>query len=338
MNLFWASVFLVAGLAILWKAADLLVDSAVAVAKRLDISAFVIGLTIIAMGTSAPEVAAGIAAALRGAGDIAIGNVYGSNIANFALVGGLCACIRPVKTLKHALWWQLLTLLAVTLLIWPALSNLKLSQMEGLGLLIAFVVFLMVTIYYARRQNSGSNEKLSSVKPVAKNDERDTQARAQQGRRDAIRSTKRCFLFIIIGLVGLAAGADITVRGAVYIGRTVGLSDAVIGLTIIAAGTSLPELVTSLVAVLKGQDEVSIGNLVGSNIFNTLLVVGIAGSISPFTISARLIGFDYWILVGVSVAFAAAAFLGRGKIGRCAGLLLFCAYIAYIIYLLAFNR
>jgi len=316
MNLFSAIIFLLAGLLILYKSAELLVGGAVKLARQMGISPLIIGLTIVAMGTSAPEVAASIAAALKGAGDVAIGNVYGSNIANLALVGGLCAMIRPITVRRQTIRLQIPVMLGVAVILWPILYNLKLDRAEGLLLLTAFAGFLLLTIYTA-----GKKEK------------NNTEAREQN-----ISNDKKNIFFIIVGLVGLAFGADITVRGAVFIGKAAGLSDAVIGLTIIALGTSLPELVTSVVALIKRQDEISIGNLVGSNIFNTLLVVGVAGTTRPFSVSARLIGIDYLIMLGISALFAGFAILGKNQIKKTAGLILLLAYVSYITYLLTYNR
>ena len=143
--------------------------------------------------------------------------------------------------------------------------------------------------------------------------------------------------YVLIGLVALALGADLAIRGAVVLGKAVGLSDAVIGLTIMAIGTSLPELVTCVNAALKGHDDISIGNLVGSNIFNTLLVVGAAGVIKPFQVSPRLIGTDYWVMIGVSLVFIAMAFLKKA-ITRLNGIILLAIYISYMIYLLGMTR
>ncbi len=316
MNIISAGIFLFVGLVILWKGADVLVSGAVALAGHLGVSALVIGLTIVAMGTSAPEVAASITAALRGAGDVAIGNVYGSNIANLALVGGVCALIRPIATRKEILRWQMPVMLGVALLLWPVLHELKLSRPEGMLLLAVFAAFLCSTVYLARKQKIENTNR--------------------QQRSSA--SIKKSILFVVIGLAFLALGADLTVRGAVFIGEAIGLSSAVIGLTIIAIGTSLPELVVCVVASLKGQDDISIGNLVGSNIFNTLLVVGVAGTARPFTITARLMGTDYWIMIAACLGFGAAAVLGRGVIKRSGGVVLLCGYVAYMVYLLAFSR
>jgi cation:H+ antiporter len=320
MNLTLAIILLACGLVILWKAADLLVSGAVKLAERLGVSPLVIGLTVVAMGTSAPEVAASIAAAIRGQGDIAIGNVYGSNIANLALVGGLAALIRPLSIRKQTLRYQIPVMLLVGLLLWPILHNLDLSQAEGVLLLAVFAALILLTVFMARKEEQQC--------PSTQEDEETSKTRG----------ARRSVLFVVIGLAGLALGADITVRGAVFIGGRIGLSPAVIGLTIIAIGTSLPELATCLVAAIKGQHDISIGNLVGSNVFNTLLVVGTAGTIRPFTIAPRLAAADYWIMIAVSAGFAALAIVGRRVIGRLAGTVLLFGYAAFIVYLLAFSR
>jgi cation:H+ antiporter len=319
MNIVWALALLAGGLVILWKAAELLVAAAVRLAERLGVSPLVVGLTVVAMGTSAPEVAASIAAAVRGAGDMAIGNVYGSNIANLALIGGLIALLRPLQTRKQTLQREIPVMLAVALLLLPVLHNMFLSRPEGIFLLAVFAVLIALTVCLARKDaahNAGTTTTDS---------------------RPAGRDIPKNLLLCVIGLIGLAVGAEMTVRGAVFLGQRIGLSNAVIGLTIIAIGTSLPELVTCLVAVVKGQHDISVGNLVGSNIFNTLLVTGVAGTVRPFALEQRLIGIDYWIMIAVGVAFAAAAIVGRRTIGRISGTLLVCGYIAYMLYVLALN-
>lgn len=316
MSVISAIIYLAGGLVILWKSAEVLVESAVKLAERLAIPPLVIGLTVVAMGTSAPEVAASIAAAVRGAGDAAIGNVYGSNIANLALVGGLVVLIRPANIQKRTMRYEIPIMLAVALLLWPVLANLYLSRAESAGLLAVFAALILLTVCTSRNKTAGH--------------------RPQPDTRCQIRDTKKNVLFVVVGLAGLALGADVAVRGAVFIGHSVGLSNAVIGLTIIAIGTSLPELATCVAAAVRGQHDISIGNLVGSNIFNTLLVTGAAGLVQPFTIVKRLAGTDYWIMIIVSGAFATAAIVGRRVIGRLAGTLLLCGYVTYMVYLLAY--
>jgi cation:H+ antiporter len=215
-------------------------------------------------------------------------------------------------------------MLIVALLLWPVLADLVLTRPESAILLGFFTAMILYTVISALRQ---ARDKPDQVAPPD----------------DHIRIKEKTWtvnlIFIVLGLGALALGADLTVRAAVFIGQKAGLSEAVIGLTIIAIGTSLPELMTCVVAALKGHDDLSIGNLVGSNVFNTLLVTGTAGAISsvPFNISSRLIGFDYWIMVAVSAVFVAIAIF-RKKITRLAGIALLAGYVGYMIYLLAFTR
>ncbi len=318
MNIIWACLLLAGGLAVLWKSADLLVAGAVGLAKHFGVSPLIIGLTVVAMGTSAPEVAASIAAAVRGAGDIAIGNVYGSNIANLALVGGLTALIRPISIQKRTMRREIPAMLIVALMLWPVLHNLSLSRSEAIGLLAVFFALIMMTVHAAKQE-----------------------AAAQQSNNTGTpghHGTKH-IIFVVIGLAGLALGAEMTVRSAVVIGKQIGLSDAVIGLTIVALGTSLPELATCIVASIKAQHDISIGNLVGSNIFNTLLVTGTAGAIRPFKIVERLAaGSDYWIMIAVSAAFAVFALVGKRAINRLAGSVLLLIYIVYMFCLFYFGK
>jgi len=326
MNIFWALILLLAGLAVLLKGADWLVDGAVALAERFGVSPLVIGLTIVAMGTSAPEVATSITAAARGLGNMAIGNVYGSNIANLALVGGLCALIRPITIQLRTIKREMPAMLFVALLLWPVLANLHLGRAEGLGLLVLFAALLVLTVYMGLRDAKSRPADADRI-----------HEHIHDKAPPAAKPLYTCVFLIVLGLVGLAVGADLAIRGGVYIGEKVGLSKAVIGLTIIAVGTSLPELMTCVVASLKGHDDISVGTLVGSNIFNALLAVGCAGMIRPFDVAGRLIGVDYWVMVAISVAFILMAVTGK-IINRLEGLALTCAYAAYLVYLLIFTR
>jgi cation:H+ antiporter len=269
---------------------------------------------------------------------MAIGNVFGSNIANLALVGGLVALIRPLRIQLRTLRREIPVMLLVALLLWPVLYDSNLSRLEGLVLLSVFAVLILLTVYAVRKESKTENAKAKRA-ATDKENERNTQSCPRAERRDAIRNTKKSVFFIVIGLAGLALGAEMAVRGAVVIGGRIGLSDAVIGLTIIAIGTSLPELATCLVAAVKGQHDISIGNLVGSNIFNTLLVTGTAGVICPFTMeeSGLAGGTYYWIMIAVSAGFAVLVVLGRRVIGRAGGVILLCTYLGYMVYLFAYT-
>ena len=316
-----AIVLLTAGLLLLWKGADVLVKGAVGIAERLGVSQLVVGLTVVAMGTSAPEAAASIAAVLGARGDIAIGNVYGSNIANLALVGGLVALISPLQVQAQTLKREVPAMLLVALLLWPLLHNLELSRPEGLLLLGIFAAMVVYTVRTARAEASQSSATRLQTAPLVAKD-----------------MTKDAAL-IVAGLVGLSVGARMAVSGAVTIGMKIGLSDAVIGSTIMAVGTSLPELITCVVAAVKGHHDISVGNLVGSNIFNTLLVTGTAGIVRPYLVGARFAGgIDFWVMIAVGAGFALAAILGKRVIGRLSGLLLLAAYGGYLVYLLAFSQ
>ena len=314
MKFIFDILLLPAGLLILIKGADWLVEGAAALAKRLGLSSLVIGLTVVAMGTSAPEVAASIAAALADSGDIAAGNVYGSNIANLALVGGMCALIRPITVHTAALFRDLPIMIGSALLLFPALRSGRLERGFALMLIICFIGFLFITI------RTGKKHPESAAIPPG-----------EPPKIPAGLIT--CIVLIAVGLLALALGARMTIYSASIIGKRAGLSEAFIGLTIVAIGTSLPELLTCLVASFRGHDDLSIGNLVGSNIFNTLLVLGSAGLVRPFTVSTRFVGIDYGIMIAVSILFAAFA-IAKRKISRTAGLLLTLTYIAFIIFLI----
>ena len=336
MNIILAVILLVGGLAILWVCAELLVAGAVGLAKRLGISSLVIGLTVVAMGTSAPELAASIAGVLRKAGEggnLAIGNVFGSNIANLALVGGLVALIRPLRVKRQTLYREIPVMILAGLLLWPFLCNSHLSRLEAFVLLAVFAVLILITIHLARKESFQNRIEQDQLNKLEVDDAGDSEI-ITRASGDGIKNV----LFIVIGLIGLAVGAKMAVEGAVFIGTKIGLSESVIALTIIAFGTSLPELVTCVAAALRGHHDISVGNLVGSNIFNTLLVVGGAGIALPFDIEQRLAGgADYWIMIIVSAAFALAVVIGKNIIGRISGILLLCGYVGYLVYLIGFS-
>ena len=319
MNMFFACILLPTGLLILIKGADFLVDGAVALAERLGISPMVIGLTIVAMGTSAPEVASSITLALTDRGDGAIGNVYGSNIANLAMVGGICAIIRPITVRLGVLKREMPVMIIVAALLYPILHNMKLGRGESFLLLIIFAGLICYTIISALREGKSNPEQIAHAEEHLHTKSRDTR-----------KSTAVSLALIVAGLIGLTVGAKLTVESAVFIGLKFGMSEDVIGLTIVAIGTSLPELMTCVVAALKGHDDLSIGNLVGSNVFNTLLVVGAAGAIRPFALqSSGLIGADYLVMLAVSIAFVAVALVWK-KINRVWGFVFTGGYLAYI--------
>ena len=323
MSLLWALILLPVGLTVLIKGADWLVDGAVAIAKQLGMSPLIIGLTIVAMGTSAPEVAASVKAALQNSPGIAVGNVYGSNIANLALVGGLCAIIRPICVSQAVLRRDIPLMLGSALLLYGIFyTGRSLGRSESVFMLILFAGVILFMIHSERMRAKKDahvlEEKVSTVEQAAPHQPK---------------SLWLSLFIIFIGLICLAEGANLTVSSATIIGRHAGLSEIVIGATIIALGTSLPELMTCLIAAFKGQDDLSVGNLVGSNIFNTLLVIGASGIVKPYSIEStpQLIGSCYWLMILVLILFSVITFAFR-KISKPAGILLFMCYAAYIAY------
>lgn len=323
MSLLWALILLPVGLTVLIKGADWLVDGAVAIAKQLGMSPLIIGLTIVAMGTSAPEVAASVKAALQNSPGIAVGNVYGSNIANLALVGGLCAIIRPICVSQAVLRRDIPLMLGSALLLYGIFyTGRSLGRGESVFMLILFAGVILFMIHSERMRAKKDahvlEEKVSTIEQAAPHQPK---------------SLWLSLFIIFIGLICLAEGANLTVSSATIIGRHAGLSEIVIGATIIALGTSLPELMTCLIASFKGQDDLSVGNLVGSNIFNTLLVIGASGIVKPYSIEStpQLIGSCYWLMILVLILFSVIAFAFR-KISKPAGILLFMCYAAYIAY------
>jgi len=334
MNVILAVILLVGGLAVLWICAELLVAGAVGLARLLGVSSLVIGLTVVAMGTSAPELAVSIAGVLDKTGEggnIAIGNVFGSNIANLALVGGLVALIRPLMVKRQTLCREIPVMILMELLLWPFLFNSHLSRLEALALLAVFAVLILITVLMARKESFQNRIEQDQLNKLEVDDTDDSEITSRT-------NGKKNVILIVIGLIGLAVGAEMAKDGAVFIGTKIGLSQSVIGLTIIAFGTSLPELVTCVAAAVRGHHDISVGNLVGSNIFNTLLVVGGAGIVLPFNIEQRFAGgADYWIMIIVSVAFALAVFLGKHIIGRISGTFLLCGYVGYMVYALGYS-
>ncbi len=320
MSITIAIIVLLCGLCLLWKCADLLVDGAVSIADTLGISPLVIGMTVVAIGTSAPEMAASISAVLHDSGEMAIGNIYGSNIANIGLVGGICALIFPISIQFKVTQKKIMVLLFATLCFYPILHNLWLGRIEGIFLLALFFGFIFFTLRSSRKE--------SSVKPAT--------VTSTVGTASFKISYSKSIIFILVGLGGTIIGADLTVRSAIVIGKYVGLSNTVIGITIIAIGTSLPELVTCVVASSKKQPGIVLGNIIGSNIFNILLVGGFASLLKPFSIEQRLISVDYLLFAGFAIIFSVMTLTAK-RITRIEGVILLVGYIGYIGYIFGFT-
>ena len=295
------------GLAVLLLAGDLLVRAAVNLALRLGIPALMVGMTVVAFGTSAPELLVSIKAVLADAGGLALGNVVGSNIANILLVMGLPALIAPVLIGRDSLR-DYVIMLAVTLLFIGLAATGVIATWQALVLLVVFALFMTESIWRGRRRQM-QPEDLEGADPAL--------------------SGGRLVLYLTLGLVGLPLGANLLVTGAVGIAEALDVSDVIIGLTIIAVGTSLPELATTLMAALRREGGVALGNILGSNIFNLLLILGLAGLVGPMTVPDTMLRLDLWVMLAAALVLAPFVWSGRA-IGRVTGALLLSGYGGYI--------
>ena len=308
---------LIIGGLILGYGADLFVDGASHMARRFGISAVVIGLTVVAFGTSAPEMAVNILAALNGNNDIAMGNVVGSNIFNIFIVLGVCAVLKPL-TVSSQLTKIDIPLMAVSaVLVWWFAFDGMILKWEAMILSLLLVAYTALQVFLSKQEKSKaiveeSEKEFSESAPVWKN-----------------------LLLLTGGLALLIGGARMFVYGAVEIARVLGMSEQVIALTIVSAGTSLPELAASVAATLKGEREIAIGNVVGSNIFNVLLVLGLSGLLSPTNLLAdsAMRNIDIPLMILASVLMAPLARF-RGKFERPVGILFVLSYVGYVIHLL----
>lgn len=301
-------VLLVVGFVMLIKGADIFVEGAAGIAAKFGIPQLVIGLTIVAMGTSAPEAAVSITAAFKGTADITIGNVVGSNIMNVLVILGVTAVIVAVSVRKSTVYCEIPFVILVTaaLLAMGALDG-SVGRADGVILWVLFLVYLVYLFMMARKNKE--------------------EEKAQAGR-----TTWLLTVFVILGIALIVAGADVSVDAASEIARMIGLSERFIGLTIVAFGTSLPELCTSVVAAAKGKADLAIGNIVGSNIFNVLFVVGTTALIIP-------VPFNPAFIIDTAVAAGAALLLWlcvlpKKKLARPDGLVMLAGYAGYFVYLM----
>lgn len=289
------------------KGADWFVDGAAGIASKLKIPQLVIGLTIVAMGTSAPEAAVSITAALKGNSGIAIGNVVGSNILNILLILGITAVIVNVAIQKSTLLIEIPYMIAITiLLIVMGMTGGTVSRVEGVILWILFIAYLGYMLYLTK------NKKDEEVEEK--------------------RSGWKLLLFVVVGIVLIVLGSNFTVDGATEIARAIGISERIIGLTIVAFGTSLPELVTSVTAARKGNADIAIGNIVGSNIFNILFILGTTALITPIPYASAFI-IDGVVAVVTGIVLWLAVFR-KMELRRVWGIIMLCLYAAYFVYLL----
>ncbi|MEQ8243460.1 MAG: calcium/sodium antiporter [Fulvivirga sp.] len=311
----------IVGFVLLIKGADFLVDGASSIATRYNVSQMIIGLTIVSFGTSLPELLVNVTASFGGNPGLAIGNIFGSNIANILLILGISAIIRPLPISKNIYFSEIPFSLVATLLV-GFLANaallsdvrtLTLSRVDGVILLVFFVLFMGYIYVVFKADNEKLEEEANKPEPSM--------------------TIKKASLFIFLGLIGLYFGGEWVVNGAVDIANQFGLSETFIGLTVVAIGTSLPELFTSAVAAYKNNTDIAVGNVVGSNIFNLLWILGVSALIRPlpFDVASNT---DIVMIVLASALLLFAVAVGKGaRIVRWEGMLFVAVYIAYISYL-----
>lgn len=323
MSTFLTIVGGVAGIALLYYGAEWLIKGGVSIALKMRVSTLVIGLTLVAFGTSMPEFVVSTEAAIKGiqgitgAGDISIGNVVGSNICNIALILGLCAFIRPLPVNKQFLktdaWWMLGSAIMLTVFHY---FNQGLGRLEGAFFLLGIIAFTYLSYRSGRKLELQKSEE-----------EKKAEAQENAGK---ILPVTLSLILVAGGLAALIGGGKLFVNAAVSIAQLIGISEAVIGLTIVAVGTSMPELATSVVATIKGENDIAIANVVGSNIFNILCILGAAPLIAPIK-SAGISMIDMYMMLGVSILLI--VFMKPLKLNRWMGAFFLAIYAAYTTYL-----
>lgn len=305
------ALLLILGLAGLYYGAEWLVRGASHIAAALNVAPLVIGLTVVAFGTSMPEMVAGVVAAINGSTDIVLGNVFGSNIANVGLILGFAALIRAVPVQMKLLWREGPLMLAATLFVYYLAATGAIGRLAGLALFVGLIVFTGLTLRWAR----------SDKEELAAEFEHFAEAPADGLWKE--------IAWVVAGLVALTAGAQMLVTAAVDLARVLGVSEFTISVSMVAIGTSLPELATSLVAVSRGEHDVLVGNIVGSNIFNLLGALGLAALVRPVPVDPAIVAVDLPVVMAFAVAMLVALSTHRAVV-RWEGALLLVGYVAYL--------
>lgn len=319
MEILKSAIILVIGFVLLIKGADFFVEGSSSVAKKFNVPSLIIGMTIVAMGTSLPELAVSVTASMTGNNTLAVSNVSGSNIFNLMVVCGACALFAPLTIDKNTLLKEFpFSILCAGLLVVLGFFGMSLGRIDGVIFLVIFAAYLLWMIYSAK-QSRGTEDKLETEEEEFVEEE------------IKILPMWKCILFIVGGMVAIKFGGDFVVDGASAIAAGFGLSQTLIGLTIVALGTSLPELVTSIVAAKKNEVDMALGNVIGSNIFNILLILGVAAAISPVTFLMENI-IDIVILIIMSVVVWGFAWTSK-KINRTEGMIMLLMYAVYMVYI-----
>ena len=300
-------ILLIVGFVLLIKGADLFVDGASSVAAKLKVPSLIIGLTVVSIGTSLPEAAVSISASLSGNNSISLGNVIGSNIFNLLMVVGVSSAILPIVTDRDMLKRDMPINIGVTVLLGILLFDGNLSRLEALFLLLLLAAYMFLLIRSALKNRVEAEET-------------------------KVLSWAKSIVFIVLGVAAIIGGGQLVVNSAKTIAMALGMSETLVGLTVVAIGTSLPELVTSVVAARKGDSGIAMGNVIGSNLFNILFILGMAGVIKPLTADAAFF-IDTGILLGISALMLLFAFTKR-KISRVEGITCVLIYVAYTAYII----
>ena len=325
MLLFYIVLCLV-GFILLYFGAEWLVKGSSSLARSLGVTPIVIGLTVVAFGTSAPELVVSLISSIMGKSMIAVGNVVGSNICNIALVLGLAALFNPIKSDPSVIRRDIPIMLGVSLYLLLLSLNSRLGRIEGATLFTGIILYTFINYYLAKKEvkATGSGEIAAAIE-------------SEVQEIGYIDSRPKQILLVAIGIIGVVGGAQIVVESAIYIMTKLGVSEKFIGLTIVAFGTSLPELATSVVAAMRGEMDISIGNLVGSNVFNIMSVLGVASLVRPITIPGGFFESGLWIdyLVMLFTSFLPWLLMRKTyTVTRKGGTLLIACYVVYLAYLI----
>ena len=313
-ELLMIAILIVGGLVLLFFGADWLVKGAVTMALHLGLSPLIVGLTVVALGTSLPEALVSVQASLDNQGGIALGNVIGSNILNIALILGLSALIQPLKVDSHLVKADVPLLVGASFLLMVLLEDFHISRMEGALLLLGIVFYVCGNILTVKR-TSPEEDKIEGMEIP----------------EDPSKNLLRDIGFLILGLIALAFGSNFLVSGAVDLARIWGLSEALIGLTIVSIGTGTPELATALMAAYRKTADIAIGNAVGSNLFNIMFVVGLAGLVAPMD-ATGINSSDLYVMFGLTILLLPTVWTGM-VLDRKEGFLFVAIYVAYLYYL-----
>ncbi len=323
---------IVIGLMLLSFGGDALVRGAVGLSQAFKLSPFLIGAVIVGFGTSAPELATSLSAAAQGLSGVAVGNVVGSNIANVLLIGGAAALVRPLAAPRTALARDGLALGAVTFVGMTVLARPQIGTTEGAALLVMLALYIGLTAWLDRRGGPAATVHAQGVAVVAASPEA---VRASGSGASGPLGAGMAALWAVGGLAAVVVGARVLVFGAVDVAAALGVSEAVIGLTVVAVGTSLPELAAGVAAARRGKGDLALGNIIGSSIFNTLGILGATALIYPLTPPAAVVRVDMWVMAGSAVLLMAALVTNRPRVSRWEGAGLLAVYALYVVSLAA---